>query len=175
MRCRTITTKLRSVLFLLATAGCGLSAGCLGTTASGGTGDCCPDTFYVAAVHLNPAFTTLSRKNEDALPDKIEVFVELRDQYGDAMKAAGKFRFEVFQVRQKSLEGNEQVRLGTLLVDLESLEENQYRWDSITRSYNVPLNAPSVLGEKKARLRIQVTFLNGSPYRMVDSLDLDWP
>ena len=127
--------------------------------------------FYVAQVRIQPSFTQL-RRDDPAKPSPsgIDVAVELLDQFGDPIKAVGKFRFEIFRyqgafndVRGRRFEQN-----GIQEIDLTSADLNNKHWDRITRNYRFHLNVPE-LQTQQGRIVLQVTFTR-EHYRMQDSL-----
>ena len=96
------------------------------------------------------------------------MFVELRDQYGDPIKATGRFRFEFYHCAAKASPDLRGKRFEVLQIDLTDPGDNQVRWDKITRSYRIPLELP----EKIEHLVLQVTYMNERGYRLVNVLEL---
>ena len=131
--------------------------------------DCCAQGFRVEQVYLNPSFTRLVPQGEEkGHSDLIEAFVELRDQYGDPIKAAGRFRFEFYHCAVKASADIRGERFMILEADLRNPEDNQFHWDKITRSYRISRELP----EKMKGLVLQVTFLDERGYRIGNIIEL---
>jgi len=68
----------------------------------------------------------------------IDLCVRAVDSYGDATKAFGKFRFELYQFKPASPDPK-----GSLLAvwneNVEALKENRQHWDNISRTYRFKL------------------------------------
>ncbi len=151
--------------------------GCQKNKLSSGQESCCPDAFRVEKIVLNSSFTQLRKSKDDlAQPDTMDVFVELRDQFDDPIKATGKFRFEIYLYQKKASNDHRGKRFptqGLQWVDLTEPQLNQDHWDKITRCYQFTLQ----LGEHSENLDqlvLQVTYLNNSNYRLEDMLTLKY-
>ncbi|MCH9022675.1 MAG: hypothetical protein IID32_07900 [Planctomycetes bacterium] len=144
-------------------------SGCEGPGQSGGRVGCCAEGFRVDQIYLNPSFTKLVGQDEkEGLSDRIDVFVELRDQYGDPIKATGRFRFEFYHCTAKASADLRGKRFAVLQIDLTDPEKNQAQWDKITRSYRIGLE----LQEKIGHLVLQVTYMNDRGYRVGNVLEI---
>ena len=150
------------------------AAGCQINTPQGGllAGD--QPAFQVSKVRLLPSFTKFKPADPGKdQPASIEAYVELNDQFGDALKALGQFRFELFEYRPAFSDprGKRFADKGLQLIDLTKVQTNQQHWDSITRSYHLNVNLPAeAVGLKQ--LVLQVTFITESDYRLRDILIL---
>ena len=154
------------------------TCGCYEVRQRTGFESCCPDKFRVEEVRLNASLTQL-RKSSEKLehPDTLDVFVELRDQFGDPIKATGKFRFEIYMYKQKASADHRGQRFplkGLQWVDLTEPVLNQEHWDKITRCYQFMLQLNELPREIK-QLVLQVTYLNNSDFRLEDMLTLPYP
>ena len=130
-----------------------------------------PNEFHVKNIHIHPSFTALRKSTKDlAYPDRIDVFVELLDQFNDPIKSTGKFRFEFNTSRVKPSANRRGKRLASSMVDLTKLEDNQAKWDKTTRCYHLTLEMPT-LPERANQFELVVTFMRG--YRLEDQLVLD--
>lgn len=159
---------------------------CLGVAVAGSTG--CKriqrkpnaakqsgDGFWVASVKLDPAFSkTVASSAESRESARLEVVVQLRDQFGDPLKGLGKFRFELFKYRPAhSDERGQRLNVdGGQVIDLDEVTANQEHWDNITRAYRMTLPLP-VLGEAAGQLVLQVTFIAAQGYRLEDHVVLE--
>ena len=108
--------------------------------------------------------------------DKIEVCVQLKDQFGDPIKAMGMFRFELYRY-QSAVSDPRGKRFKTdkkLQINLSDVDENQKKWDSITRSYRLKLDLPpEAVPVKGKKIVLQVTFTMEPEYRLRDILELN--
>ena len=79
----------------------------------------------------------------------IDVRIEALDAYGDANKAFGQFRFELFRYKPNAPDPKGE-RLEVWDVDVDGPEENRRHWNSITRTYQFKLawEEPVPVGKK---------------------------
>ena len=79
----------------------------------------------------------------------IDVRIEAADSYGDATKAFGDFRFELYQFQPNSPDPKGR-RIATWQVPLLEPKANLVHWDSITRTYEFKLqwDEPIPVGER---------------------------
>ena len=129
-----------------------------------------PLPFEPATVHFQPAFTEMhdDPKNHRQ-PGHLEATVQLRDRFGDPVKALGEFRFELYRYRQSGPDprGERFETAGLHIVLLTDLDENQKHWDRITQSYRFKLPLPPLPPAEK-RIILQATFSPRPNYRMQD-------
>ena len=161
-----------SGIVLLVMSGLLCGGGCENSAQSGGLQPGQRTAFLVGEVRLQPSFTQI----QSALPDGsrpagIDAYVELKDPYGDPIKALGQFRFELFKYRPAFSDprGKRFEDEGIQLVDLTDIETNQQQWDSITRSYEMKVKLPSSAAHLK-QIVLQVTFTTETEYRLRDIL-----
>ena len=151
--------------------------GCYELQQRRGFESCCPDSFRVEEVRLNASFTQLRKSNEHLkTPDVMDVFVELRDQFGDPIKAIGKFRFEIYMYKSQASADHRGQRFplkGLQWVDLNEPLLNQEHWDKITRCYRFVLELGEI-SDDLSQMVLQVTYLNNSDYRLEDMLTLQY-
>lgn len=151
-------------------AGCTEPSGPVVRSANG-----CATGFAPTAIRLEPSFTTIrlrpERGAEQGDTGGIEVYLSLQDQFGDALKALGVFRFELFQYRPARADprGVRFERNGVQEWDLRDRASNQQHWDRITQSYRLRLALPD-LPEKWDKIVVQATFISPSGYRLSDRL-----
>lgn len=152
-------------------------SGCYELKQRTGFDACCPDGFRVEEVRLNASFTQLRKSNKNLKnPDLMDVFVELRDQFGDPIKATGKFRFEIYMYKHQASTDHRGQRFplqGLQWVDLSEPPLNQEHWDKITRCYRFVLQLGE-LSDELEQLVLQTTYLNDSNYRLEDMLTLQY-
>lgn len=134
-----------------------------------------PNSFQAASVHLKSSFTKLIEPDIDnQKPGKIEAYIELQDQFGDPLKALGRFRFEVFKYQPGTADLlGERFPDGLLdEIDLTLVLKNQKHWDRTLRNYQFSLTLPNIPPSQK-KIILQVTFTNQSGKRYEDLLILE--
>jgi len=131
--------------------------------------------FEVRQVRLQPSFTNINKAQANqGKPHRIDAYVQLKDQFGDPIKAIGQFRFEVFHYRPAFSDprGKRFESGGMQLIDLRDVTVNQQHWDSITRSYYLKLSLPSQAATLK-KIVLQVAFIKEANYRLRDILIIE--
>ena len=167
--------KVRSCLLA---AGLMFCCGCNGSTdQSVGLGSV-GNAFQVAKIHFQRSFTRIQKGNPAAKePPGIVASVQLKDQFGDPIKALGMFRFEIYRYRSAVSDprGERFTVNGKQEFDLTHVKKNQKCWDSITRSYHLDLKLPPEAAtlKKNQKIVLQVTFFMDSEYRLRDILTLN--
>ena len=151
------------------------ACGCQWLTQDSSQRECCAKGFRVDNVRLQRSFTRISEHGGDQ--DKaagIEAFVELRDQFGDPIKAVGTFRFEIFQYRPafNDPRGKRFVIDGIQAFDLTDPQRNYDRWNKTALSYSFDLKLPQ-LPPNLTKIVLQVTFTSDSGYRLQDRVILN--
>ncbi len=89
------------------------------------------------AIRIHP-FTGTRVFGEAGGVTGIDVRIEAIDGYGDANKAFGRFRFELFRLKPDSRDPKGQ-RLAVWSVAADSPKTNRPHWDGITRTYQFKL------------------------------------
>ncbi|MBN2211219.1 MAG: hypothetical protein JW709_07470 [Sedimentisphaerales bacterium] len=127
--------------------------------------------YHVQTVRLKESFTRMYQDNQGRL--HVKTTVELRDPFGDSIKALGAFRFELFQYRPAYHDprGARLKEGGMQTLDLSRLQENDSHWNRITRCYNFDFTLAE-LPYDTTRLVVQVTF-SQEDYRLQDILVLE--
>ena len=79
----------------------------------------------------------------------IDVRIQATDSYGDASKAFGKFRFELYRYRPTRAD-HKGSRLGVWVVDVRDPKTNRRHWNNILRTYQFQLqwDQPIPVGRK---------------------------
>jgi hypothetical protein len=83
-------------------------------------------------------FTRIASFNEDEVPDGISVYVRAVDQFGDPVKVAGTFLFELYSYRQASAERKGK-RLEFWQTQILSEEDQLRYWDHTSQMYEFRL------------------------------------
>ena len=86
----------------------------------------------------------------------LEARIELFDQMGDSIKAAGRIRFELFATAAPG-PGMRGLRLYTWNVEMLTLEDQQQYFDPITRGYLFRLKLDNLSITRRATL-LHITF-----------------
>jgi len=105
---------------------------------------------------------------------RVDVYVSLHDQFGDALKSLGVFRFEIFAYRPLHADprGQRFEIDGVQEIDLREIAGNQAHWDKITQCYHIRLQRPD-LPKKTSRIVLEVTFLPVNGGRLGDMLIIE--
>jgi len=86
-----------------------------------------------------------------ASPCRLMLHFELRDRYGDSIKALGKLHVEMANPAGNALPGMESSGLSWDVPEMIGADENFKRFDGPTRTYRIALNAPKWLADYFAR------------------------
>ncbi|MCK4628961.1 MAG: hypothetical protein KAT56_08150 [Sedimentisphaerales bacterium] len=125
--------------------------------------------FQPTKVILQASFTHIVPKQTKAnQAGQIETYVRLTDQFGDSLKALGRFHFELFEYRQAASDprGRRFSINGVQKFDLTEINANQQHWDSITGNYRFTLKLPGVPDGPPKTVAMQVTFSADSGLRL---------
>lgn len=95
------------------------------------------DLLLPRAIRIHP-FTGTRVFGEAGGITGIDVRIEAIDGYGDANKAFGRFRFELFRHKPNSAEPKGE-RLAVWNVSAADHDQNRHHWNSITRTYQFKL------------------------------------
>jgi len=155
---------LPAILFLM---------GCSSSDRRAENGDCIIPCFVPVAVHIQPSFSHIAPGDKDLSSSEIDVYVSLDDQFGDSVKAAGRYRFELFQYRPAAADprGNRIEVEGIQQFDLSDIQLSQQHWDSTTQSYRFKLKLLELPAGKK-QIVLQVTFFDLTGRHFQDTLTL---
>jgi hypothetical protein len=98
----------------------------------------------------------------------IEANVEIKNYFDDATMALGTFQFSMYRYRPHEDDPRGE-RIGFWTVDLTNPKTNQQYWDSISRTYKVPLawDKPVKAGKKFV---LEVTFAGPGGPRLFDRI-----
>lgn len=88
-------------------------------------------------IRLHPFTGTRTFDNNGGIRG-IDVRIEASDAYGDATKAFGEFRFEMYDYAPNSIDPRGQ-RIATWTESLQEPQKNLLHWDKITRTYEFKL------------------------------------
>ena len=167
-----IILLLSKVILIAVTAGAMLlpTGGCQKIDQWRGRADSERLGFGPKQVFLQPSFTRImgKSKNDGEQTGKIEVYVQLKDQFGDPVKSLGQFRFELFQYQPAVSDprGQRFSVEGVQKFDLTMIDVNQQYWDSATCNYRFDLKLP----EPVQQIVVQVTFSTEAELRLQDVL-----
>ena len=128
--------------------------------------------FAPAAMRIHPIFSEPADWTGDGKPDGIEALVEFTDQFGDPTKASGTAIFELFDYRAYSPDSRGMRLLNPWVGSLNTLAEQQARWNRTSRTYTFQLEYPQIGRQKNYVL--SATFDTGST-RFFDRIILQMP
>jgi hypothetical protein len=99
-------------------------------------------------IRIHP-FTGTRVFSEDGGISGVDVRIEAIDGFGDATKAFGKFRFELYRFAPSRPDGRGD-RLASWPADVDSPAANKRHWNGITRTYQFKLawSEPVPIGKK---------------------------
>ena len=132
-----------------------LLVGCL-TVAGAGCGARSPvprsptdaQLFAPVSMRVHPIFSDLKDWNDDGQVDGIEALLEFQDQFNDPTKAAGTVVFELFSYRPYSPDPRGQRVVNPWVGSLQTLADQQARWNRTSRTYSFQLEYPQVRGDE---------------------------
>ncbi len=106
------------------------------------------NTLLPTQIRIHP-FTGMRVFSEKGDISGIDVRIEAIDAYGDANKAFGRFRFELYQFKPNSSDPKG-LRTAVWNVNVEDFKTNRRHWNSIARTYQFKLawNRPIPVGQK---------------------------
>lgn len=131
------------------------------------------DAFLPVRVAFQPSFTRILPADDTRnKPRRIDVFVTLKDKYGDSMKYPGIFRFELFQYKAAAPDSRGQRFAigGVQEFDLSLVDANQQHWDKTTRFYRFELELPEP--KIKQQIVVQVTYSMSAEVRLENLITL---
>ena len=132
-------------------------------------------TFRPCSVHFKSSFTRIIEPDKiKQQPGKIEVYIELQDQFSDSLKSLGRFRFEVYKYQSGAADSLGARFPDGLLdeIDLSQIAKNQNHWDRTLRNYHFTLKLPDIPASHK-KIVLMVTFTNQSGKRFENTLVLN--
>jgi hypothetical protein len=100
--------------------------------------------FNPVVLRIHPTFTRITDWTDDNKPDGIEVLAELRDDFGDPTKAAGRFVFELFDYDRESPTRRGKRIENAWIASVETREQQRERWSFASRCYVFRLESPRI-------------------------------
>ena len=130
------------VLAVLAGLSC-LASGCQGPrTVSRSLTDA--ELFAPVSMRIHPIFSNVKDWTGDGHPDGIEALLEFQDQFSDPTKSAGTVVFELYTYRPFSPDPRGQRTVNPWVGSLQTLREQQARWNRTSRTYSFQLEFPAI-------------------------------
>lgn len=128
---------------LAAVAGCGCETGPTPTTMPASL-----EAMLPAKITIHP-FTGTRTFSDLGGINGIDMRVQAFDRFGDATKAFGTFRFELYRYEPREADPRGE-RIGVWAVNMEDPKQNLAHWDNISRIYQFRLgwDKPIPVGEK---------------------------
>ncbi len=106
------------------------------------------DMFAPVSMRIHPIFTQVKDWNGDKHPDGIEAELEFLDRFGDPTKARGKVMFELFDYIKISEDPRGKRMANPYIATINTLEEQETRWNRTSRTYSFQLAFPTVRRDK---------------------------
>ena len=116
--------------------------------------------FAPVSMRIHPIFSQVKDWTGDGKPDGIEALLEFQDQFNDPTKAAGTVVFELFAYRPYNPDPRGQRVVNPWVGSLQTLAEQQARWNRTSRTYSFQLEYPQVRADENYVLT--ATFDTGS-------------
>jgi hypothetical protein len=104
--------------------------------------------FAPVSMRVHPIFSDLKDWNGDGQIDGIEALLEFQDQFNDPTKAAGTVVFELFTYRPYNPDPRGQRVVNPWVGSLQTLPEQQARWNRTSRTYSFQLEYPQVRADE---------------------------
>jgi hypothetical protein len=123
-----------------------------GVVASTGTCARC-EAFSPVELRVHP----LTQVRSEGTESRLTLHVELRDRFGDSVKAIGTLRVDILRP------GQDEPAIAWEVTDLEDAAASTRRFDPSTRTYRVPLRGPSWMRDEARSLSLRVTFVTRDP------------
>lgn len=125
-----------------------------------------PDTqlFAPSAMRVHRIFTQVKDWTGDNKPDGIEVLVEFLDQFGDSTKAAGTFRFELYDYRPGDPEPRGFRLVNPWQGSIATAREQRTRWNRVSHTYSFQLADPQIRKDRSYVLTAQFDSLSGGRF-----------
>lgn len=134
------------VLALLAALSC-LVSGCQGPGPAARSLTAA-ELFAPVSMRIHPIFSNVKDWTGDGHPDGIEALLEFQDQFNDPTKAAGTVVFELYTYRPYSPDPRGQRTVNPWVGSLQTLREQQARWNRTSRTYSFQLEFPAIRGDE---------------------------
>jgi hypothetical protein len=103
--------------------------------------------FAPMSMRIHPIFTQVKDWTGDGRPDGVEALLEFQDQFGDPTKAAGTAVFELYDYRRGNVDPRGERVVNPWVGSLQTLDEQQARWNRTSRTYFFQLEYPGVRGD----------------------------
>lgn len=96
------------------------------------------------SIRIHPTFTQVRSWDADEKPDGIEALLEVRDRWGEPIRATGGVLFELFDYRTGYPDPRGKRLVNPWATSLATVEEQGARWDRVSRAYKFQLAYPQV-------------------------------
>jgi hypothetical protein len=126
--------------------------------------------FAPASMRIHPIFTQVRDWTGDNRPDGVEALLEFQDQFGDPTKASGTVIFELYDYRKGNVDPRGQRVVNPWVGTLQTLAEQQARWNRTSRTYYFQLEYPGIRADRNYVLT--ATFDTGAT-RFFDQIVLE--
>ena len=106
------------------------------------------ELFAPVSMRVHPIFSNVKDWTGDGHPDGIEALLEFQDQFSDPTKAAGTVVFELYTYRPYSPDPRGERAVNPWVGSLQTLREQQARWNRTSRTYSFQLEYPAIRGDE---------------------------
>ncbi|HYO11349.1 MAG TPA: hypothetical protein VER17_20460 [Tepidisphaeraceae bacterium] len=100
--------------------------------------------FAPVSMRIHPIFSGVKDWTGDGAPDGLEALLEFEDQFADPTKASGSVIFELFTFRTNNPDPRGERVVNPWLGSLQTLADQQARWNRTSRTYLFQLEYPAV-------------------------------
>ena len=132
---------LAAVVCLLAIAGCATPEPVPRTQSDA-------QLFAPVSMRIHPIFSGVKDWTGDAKPDGVEALLEFEDRFGDPTKASGTVIFELFSYSPRDPDPRGERVVNPWLGSLQTLADQQARWNRTSRTYLFQLEYPQISEQK---------------------------
>jgi hypothetical protein len=106
------------------------------------------ELFAPVSMRVHPIFSGVKDWTGDGKPDGLEALLEFQDRFGDPTKASGTVIFELFSYSPRDPDPRSERVCNPWLGSLQTLADQQARWNRTSRTYLFQLEYPQVSEQK---------------------------
>lgn len=121
------------------------------------------------SIRIHPTFTQVRSWSGDDAPEGIEALLEVRDQWGEPIRATGRVMFELYAYRTGYPDPRGERLVNPWVTSLATVEEQTARWDRVSRAYKFQLAYPQINAGRNYVLTASFELEDG---RLFDRLNL---
>ena len=126
--------------------------------------------FGPVSIRIHPTFTQVKDWTGDGTPDGIEALLEVRDQFGEPIRAAGRVIFELYDYRQDYPDPRGKELTNPWIKPLTTREDQEAYWNGVVDAYSFNLALPEI--EPGRTYVLTASFEVDEDRRLFDQLNL---